>query len=172
MKNTKRENLLNILSTVKGTSAVSFNTTTSVKMNKTNNPYHGRVTKVSKVNGIVGFNYKNSCNNQLEREGKEKNFKPQSRKWGKHDEKIPCVINHTNKNGEFKQYVNLKVQSTSDKPKYFLDDEPINKEVIKDFLPQSKKPNTQKNIDDEIVVRDYDVDSIDGMSIKKMKIEF
>lgn len=60
----------------KATFGIEVQTLTEVRMNKTNNPYLGRVTKITTYrNAMLGVDYANAVNNQLERvvgEGVEK----------------------------------------------------------------------------------------------------
>ena len=54
---------------------VTIKTNTEPKMRKTNNPYFGRVRKISTyTNAILGVEYQNAVNNRLERGGMEANY--------------------------------------------------------------------------------------------------
>ena len=68
------------------------------------------------ISGIIGMSYENGVNNQLEREGKEAEFKSQKPSWFI---RTGDMIG-TNKAGD-KTYLPIKVQSSS-KPRYILDD--------------------------------------------------
>jgi len=61
-----------------GAQPVSIQYVTSPKLNAQGKAKFGEVTKIANVGGMVGYCYENSVNNQLEREGKEKEFISQS----------------------------------------------------------------------------------------------
>ena len=68
----------------KGQFGYTIITKTTPKMNKTDNPYFGRVEKVSVYkNAMLGCSYTNIVNNRLESEGKERNFAAQAPKGKK-----------------------------------------------------------------------------------------
>lgn len=153
---TKRE-LIDIISNNKGCEAISIDIETHPRMKKIGNPFEG-VIKVCSLSGLIGFNYENSVNNQLERENKERNFRAQERIWGKHYN--PYFIIH---NDNF--YLNIKVQFASES-KYFLNGKEIKVEEILPYLYESKKPHTQDNLKNEIVVRTVKIDSIKRLRYK------
>jgi hypothetical protein len=159
----------------KGTTTVSFISETIPSMKKRNNPFLDKVIKISNVGGMIGFNYENSVNNQLNREGKEGNFKSQSRKWGVKDSKFPFIIRHTKKGEtEERYYLSVKVQQTNKFPTYINveNGEEIPYESIKEFLNKSYKPSTQNNVDKEVVERDYEISNLKNISIGGKKFFF
>ena len=80
--NTNTMTMINALSMVKGHQFVGVVMTTAVKMNKTGNPYYGRLTKRVKASMSFNYNYEKAVNNRLEREGKEPNFDGGKLPWG------------------------------------------------------------------------------------------
>jgi len=156
MKAVTKSALLETLESVNSCQAVSINTLTDVKMNKIGNPFYGRVTKASTVNGLIGFSYGNAVNNQLGREDKELDFKPHERKWGVRD---GVLIRHKGKN-----YVELKVQSVSSTV-YFLDGEEIELAELGDWVKKRKAPKSQEGIEKKIILADYNLDGIVSMRL-------
>lgn len=152
-----------------GTTPISFESVTEPRMNKTNNPFYGRVLKVSFVGGLIGYNYENSVNNQLDREDKETNFKSQSRTWGVRDEEHSFLVHHK---GE--SYLSVKVQQTNKKPIYLdkVSGKVIPTESLLPYLPKSKKPNTQRDLDKEVIVRDYKVSNLRKLTIGGERFDF
>lgn len=85
---------------------------TSVKMNKggrknekgeyPNTICEEKVTKISRYNGMINFNYTNAVNNQLVREGVEPDFEAQGN-WHtkKYDDFNGCVSMHVSGKGEY-----------------------------------------------------------------------
>ena len=76
---------------------------TEPKMNKTDNPYYGKVMKIQKIHGAAGFEYDTLVNNRLVKEGKESEFEAQKPK-GRHH--ISRLISESDKNpGRY--YINI-----------------------------------------------------------------
>jgi hypothetical protein len=69
----------------KGIFGVEVVTSTEPAMRKTNNPFIGRVRKVSTYrNAILGVDYQNAVNGRLERKGETADYKsdaPKGKKW-------------------------------------------------------------------------------------------
>lgn len=66
----------------KGARPITLLMRTDARLRKRNNPF-GKVRKVSVINGFLNFDYQASVNRQLEREGKEADFKTQGN-WFEH----------------------------------------------------------------------------------------
>ena len=158
-----KQQLFSLLNEIDGSKPtfVSFLSNTDARLKKTNNPYIGN-RKVSKVTGLLNFNYQNSVNNQREREGNEKDFVAKERKYGiKFDDYNGCLLHGSN---DIKLIV--KVETTL-KPKYIHNEKLISKELIKPFLPsQSFAPN--QDLDKEVIYRNYDLSNIKKISFNKM----
>lgn len=82
-KTTTTNNIVNILANTKGATICTIVTETTPKMRKTNNPFIGRVQKLTRTQMQFGYDYERAVNNRLKKEGKEANFSALSRKWGK-----------------------------------------------------------------------------------------
>lgn len=160
-----KPSLENILQGVQGCQPVSIDIVTDPRMTKTNNPYLGTM-KHNTINGLIGFNYTNSVNNQLAREGQDKDFEAQPRKWGVRKGKL---VYHT-KDNEEKIYIEVKVQSSGE-PVFMFNDNEISKSLIEHYLPKHKKPATQEGIDKEIIVRDVSFDSIKAIRVDGKEYE-
>lgn len=153
----------------KGTTPISFEAETTPRMRKTGNPYFGKVKKVAVVGGLIGTDYQAGVNRQLSREGKDANFTAKPRKWGVRDSEHRFVIHHK---GEV--YLSVKPQQTNAKTRFFNTEtgEEIAKESLKPFLQESKKPNTQADLEKEIPERDYKMSSLKNISIGGKKFSF
>ena len=150
MKTITKKELIEKMNTVKGATILSVDVLTAPRMRKTDNPYMG-ATKVVTLSGITNFDYQNSVNNQLVREGKEPEFVSQKRTWGERQE------NWIVHNGNY--YLQLKVQGSST-PVYRFNDEVIEKDVLQPFLQEPHKPHTQDTLEAEVVVRDIKLENI------------
>jgi len=151
-----------ITDAVNGTTAVSCDCITPVRMvkkhriSKEPNPYLGAI-KTQTKNGLIGFDYSNSVNNQANREDKEsRDSKP--RAWGVLSPNRIFVYHKEN------VYLQLKVQSVSN-TEYTLDGETIPYEAIKPYLSGLNKSSTQIDLEKEIVVNDIKL-----INIKEMRI--
>jgi hypothetical protein len=129
------------------------------------NPFHGDVFKIADVNIQAGFHYINSVNNQLTREGKEANADVKPRKWGQRIKGTP-LVEHTNKAGTRRLYLEAKCESVNSVK--YVDGK--GNEIAKADLDQwltsrPAKSSTQANVDKEIILRDYALDSIQWIAI-------
>jgi hypothetical protein len=150
MKTITKQELIDRVNGIKGTTFVSLDIESTPRMRKTGNPYLD-ATKAVTLSGAINFDYEHSNNLQLQREGKEADFKAQKRSWGEH---VGNWIEHKGNH-----YLQVKVENAS-APVFTQHGESIDKEDIKPFLYESKKPHTQENLDTEIIVRDVKLDSI------------
>lgn len=155
--------LVRMLSDNKGANIVTVVTKTEPKMRKTGNPFVGKVFKVSRVNGMIGWNYANSVNNQREREGNTDTFVAEPRKWGQRIDGTPLVEHK----GTF--YVELKVEKSLDSKYIDLAGKELDSDTlaeVKTFIPQRQRAATQQTVK-EIILRDYKVASIVSITMNK-----
>lgn len=157
MKLVTREELRKMLAELKGNTFATIVSETVPKMLKTGNPFINRVKKTSRTNVAIGFNYTNSVNNQLLREGKENDFEALPRKWGERIKGTPLVEH------KGKCYLECKIEKSIDYV-YTLDGEEIGIELIQEFLPA--KSESRQGTEKEIFVRDYDLESIRQITMK------
>ena len=137
-----------LLNVVKGT-FVNITMETEVRMNKTGNPYHGRITKVSTRNYLLGNSYENRVNKNMEKEGIEPNFESQ-KPFGKHyigENQVVLMDDKT----ESVHYVMLEYfDEVKPQVEYFIDGtDPIEKQLFEDFLTkhyESKKQPQERKV--------------------------
>lgn len=142
--------------TVKGCTAVSIDAETTPKMNKTGNPFFGRVKKFCRMDGLIGFDYENAVNNQAGREGKdERDAKP--RAWGT----LTADRLFVEHKGKF--YLQMKVQSSSTPIYRDETGAEIDKAALAPYMPERTVSSTQADLDKEIVVRDVSMENVKGM---------
>ena len=130
--------------------AISIIYCTEPKMNKKNNPFFGRVKKVTSQSGIhCGTSYENSVNNALSRSGSTEHF-DSAKPNGKHY--ISDFIQASNSDESVHyfplQYTRKQVNEGLVKTKsYYLVDNRLatasEVELIKQFLP-TKKPSSKQ----------------------------
>lgn len=154
MKNLTKNELIDLLSKVKGTTFVSIETTTVPKL-KSGNPF-SNLKKVSKVSGAIGFNYQNSVNNALAKEDKESDFESKPRKWGEKIAGTP-LVKHKDK-----FYLEMKAQNGQSD--YFNDQGRVSKEDIK---PWEYAKSSRQGLENEVIIRDFSIDNISRVKINK-----
>lgn len=160
---TKRQLTDQLLNT-KGATIVSMETFTKPNLLKTNNPYWDKenkkwlLTKISKVNGMIGWRYTNSVNNQRVRENKKDDFQAVERRWGQRIQGTPLVEH------KGKVYIELKLENRYET--VYVDDggREVDTEFVEQFLPKSKRSSRQ-GLDKEVVLRDYMLDSIESITM-------
>lgn len=145
---------------------ISFSALVDAKARKTGNPW-GEIRKLSRVQAFTGFDYENSVNRQLDREGKSQlSFTANERNWG---ERIsPALV----RNGG-KLYLVAKVERTAKpiylarSPRGFLS--VVAKEVIAPFLPAVRHA-TNQGTEKEVVYRNYSLENLTSVSINGMRL--
>jgi len=153
---------------VHGTTPVSVDTVTQVRMVKKHretkepNPYIGAV-KIQTKNGLIGFDYHNSVNNQAKREGKDERGTAE-RKWGELGPKRVFVFHKDN------VYLQIKLQSTGD-TKYMFKGKVIDLDDIKPYLSSSGKSGSQRDLEKEVIVNDINIDNIRKIRLYNEEIE-
>ena len=155
-----------VTSLTKGVFGVVIIAKTEPRMRKTNNPYFGRVQKVTRLaNVAIGYNYENVVNNRLEQEGKgQLHFtaqKPNGKSWIKGYENLFLVAD---KDGTTEYLRTTMRRNTKPTTMYLVDGKeatPSQEAEIKTFTETSAKPKNQGlNDGDEVIVRDYKVENI------------
>ena len=127
----------------KGIFGVEILTETEPAMRKTNNPFVGRVKKITHyVNAILGVEYQNVVNNRLTRSGNEANYQSEAPKGKKHYN----AFFYQSIDGET-FYLKIGIyKNTTCKSTYTIDGHEATQselEALKPFL-QSKSANVQK----------------------------
>jgi hypothetical protein len=115
------------------------------KMRKRDNPFLGKVTKCTTVQGVVNFNYAAIVSQLINR-----GYKPNPLPWGQHDPKVPGVIHH-----DGKMYLQVMIQKRN--VKYLADDcREIEIDILTPFLSDK----------DDITIGNYRFETIDYVEIK------
>ncbi len=157
--------LASILLQSKGSRFVGLTAETTPRANKKGredgqpNPF-GRIVKRSRVRGIIGFKYENSVNNQREREDHPEagEFVAEARSWGHRVDGTPVVLHKGKKNGEFRAYLEVKVDGASGTT-YVADGREVDRQDVAQYLPKSKGSERQ-DVDAPVILRDYALESI------------
>jgi len=135
------------------------------------NPFYGNVFKVTDVNIQAGFKYINSVNNQLGREGKTADAVAKPRKWGQRIAGTP-LVEHTNKAGDYRLYLEAKCEKVNSVRYEDSEGNAIAKADLAGWLKdRPAKSSTQANVESEIILRDYALDSIQWIAIDGERID-
>jgi len=170
MQHANAERIRDILDRVSGSTAISVDIESAPSMNKTGNPFYGRITKCSTIHGLVGCSYSQGVRNQAAREDivSLMQFSAQQPKWGTLESNAAGKQGfwkiHTLKNGESHRYIRI-MAITPQKPTYKLDGEIMTDEQVSDcfeqgYLKRSRKPKTQDGLEKEIVWREPRLDHV------------
>ncbi len=176
MQTITRSKLKDLLYHRSGASIVTVVSRTEPDMRKRDNPFYGKVCKVAQVNGMVGFRYKNSVNNQRFREGQPVDdggnvveFEPLPRKWGNrlYREDVdpntgatvrrltPLVLH------KGRHYLELKVERLLSMHYQDEDGNPVPAEDLHPWLRQRSGESSRQLVERPVVLRDYALDSIE-----------
>ena len=147
----------------KGTMGVNILVCTEPKMNKRNNPFYGRVRKVSiRTNIRFGIDYESSVNGRLESENKVADFSAEKPN-GKHWVNYPYLLG-SDKDDNQKYLRVYPCENTKNHTYYIIDgerfatDEEV--EIIKSFLPKSNNTAWQGGLDKKLNCQDYKVENV------------
>jgi len=118
------------------------------------------VTKRSRVNVTINFNYGNSVNYQRERENGEDHepFEPEPRQWGERVEGTPLVEHK----GSF--YLEAKVENVLETEYIGPNGNVIPREDMEEYL-YSSSGSSRQGVEDPVILRDYKLKSIRQISV-------
>lgn len=168
MEITKTE-LLNVLMNENGTPFVHLVMETPVRMNKTDNPYYGRVTKRTTGNFYLGSEYQKRVNNNRTKEGLEPNFETEKPKGKTHLSSCVLVDDKTGTT----HYVHLEYfeETPPQKIEYILDgNDPIEKMLFENYMVKSYK-SVKQGLERTVNVITPKISNIRVLHINGMKYE-
>jgi hypothetical protein len=137
---------------------------TNVKMRKTNNPYFGVITKKSEIKILLGSNYENRVNNNLDKESKESNFVAESCKVGNHISS--SVLYNENTKLFYLQYEYFK--EVKPKVDYYYNENLIELEKFIEFIPEKTTAN-QNGLIKKVNSITVKIENIKEISLNKIK---
>lgn len=143
---------------IRGASFATVTTRTDARLKKTGNPF-GHVEKVSRVNVTLGFQYAGSVNRQRVRENETPDFVAMPRAWGERSPHSPLLIEHKGK-----LYLETKVERSLSHEYRTADGRTLSDEQVQPFLPT--RSASRQEVEKEILVRDYAIDSIIGIAFQ------
>lgn len=151
----------------KGTFGIVLFTSTIPTMRKTNNPYFGRVIKLSyRTNVALGWGYEQTINGRLENNGLEGDFiaeKPKGKTWVEY----PFIL-ASDKDSNINYLRTYTRRNTTTKSVYVLDGNIVTDTAviddIKSFIPSKSTSKKQADFglaeEDKVNLCDYTTDNI------------
>jgi hypothetical protein len=150
----------------RGATPVSFDVETDARLvqkcRETKQPHSfGKVNKLAKVNGFLGTDYAAAVNRQQVREGGEGDFIPSAPPWGVlRDDKV--LVDHKGK-----VYVQINARSVSGDVQYVSDTgDVLTRDDVAPYLPAKSSNREHQNVDREVVIRRYSIDSITAVNAR------
>lgn len=128
------------------------------------NPF-GQIVKVSRVNGLVGFRYENSVNNQRTREDHSEagEFVAEPRTWGEHvnraDGGLSSLVEHKGRT-----YLEVKVERSLGTTYYDESGTERTYDEVRGVLPKRSESKRQ-DVENPVILRDYALDNLREISI-------
>lgn len=118
---------------------INMVTVTPVRMNKTGNPFFGKVFKVKKSNYLVGAEYQIRVENEQAKEGQEKTFVAQANNVGDHVSKVR-IFNAKNQNSYLmhERFDNSIIETT-----YLFEGKEIELSAFEKFMPTASNYESQ-----------------------------
>lgn len=125
-------------------------------------PVTEKITSRTVYNPAVGLTYRNTVNNRLEKEGKEKDFVPQQLPWGEWVGSGSTIIENK---GKFYLRLSL-VGANGTEKRYFRNGNAISKSAIEDILPAKKQnTNDHQGLENPVIVINVNIETITRIAI-------
>ena len=172
---TKQPTVENVLRSIDGCQFIRMQTLTNARLRKTidtpsgrQKHAHGEIQKFTDGQYLVGFRYGNSLINQAGREGKAIEFNVQDRAWGEQVEGT-CLIQH--KGGLYVETLPQTIYCVTYQDQWGnkLDQSEI-QPLIDDKKSKRQRSSTQADLDTEVIVRDYKLESILYLAANQCKV--
>jgi len=141
-----RPDFVKVMDSVNGGTFVRVKSRTPVKMNKTGNPYFGEVFKTSEGIGMIGNVYEDRINNNLGKEGKDKDFKVSRNKVGIHKNRVIVENTKTDKKGVVTKKDHFMYEWFFEKPhrrSFEFQGNPIDRQLFESWVIKSNGYYTQ-----------------------------
>lgn len=163
---TKRIEIPTLMAAVNGSTIINITTATTLPLlGGKANPMAGKVLKVTTGTSVMVFQNKKTngyaamVQRRLNKEGKNVEFTLSPRKWGKRVPDMP-IVEHGDE-----RYLEVIVLKTGD-VHYEYQGKVIAPTAIQGMKPEPEKAE-QGGLDDKVIIKAYNFDSIRSMTINK-----
>jgi len=139
--------MVEVLKTVDNGTFINVVTLTDVRMNKTNNPFYGKVKKLSSTNYLTGVNYEKRVRSNMEKEGLNPDTFQVEKPSGK-NHVSPCVL-VDDKTGTTFYLMVERFDEVQPKVEFLMDGNPIEKQLFQDYMvkvSESKKQEQERKV--------------------------
>ena len=141
-----QQELITLLNEVKGSTFVNLVTETTVRMNKTGNPYFGKVIKRSSSNYLMGNDYEKRVQSNEKKEGLEPDFEVEEMTGKRHISKVVCIDTKT----ESIHYLMVeRFDEIKPTVEYKFEGNPIEKQLFESYMvkvSESKKQVQERKV--------------------------
>lgn len=138
--------LVEILKTVEKSTFINLTTETEVRMNKTGNPYFGRIKKQSTCNYLIGNDYETRVQSNEQKEGLVGDFESQKPSGKTHVSK--CVL-VSDKDPNIFYVMVERFDEIQPKNEFFMDGNQVDKMIFNDYLvkvSENKKQDQERKV--------------------------
>ena len=133
------------------------------KMNKTGNPYFGKLVKKSKGNYFIGGSYEEMVKTRMEKEGMEPTFESKECSVGTHISK--CVQYNDNTKKHYLQYFTF--ETSKPKSTFEFEGNEIDKQLFESFMVKksenSRQPQDNKHTPQSLTITNIKEISLSGV---------
>jgi len=162
-KKITQQELLTLLMNVEKPTFTNIVSEVFPKMNKTGNPYFGKVVKKSKGNYFIGGSYEDMVNNRMEKEGMEPTFESKECSVGEHISK--CVQYNDNTKKHYLQYFTFPTSKPSST--FEFEGNEIDKQLFESFMVKksenSRQPQDNKHTPQSLTITNIKEISLSGV---------
>ena len=162
-KKITQQELLTLLMNVERPTFTNVVSETIPKMNKTGNPYFGKVVKKSKGNFFIGGSYEDMVNERMKKEGMEPTFESKECSVGEHISK--CVQYNENTKKHYLQYFTFP--TSKPKSTFEFEGNEIDKQLFESFMvkksEKSRQPQENKHTPQSLTITNIKEISLNGV---------
>ena len=162
-KKITQQELLTLLMNVEKPTFTNIVSEVFPKMNKTGNPYFGKVVKKSKGNYFIGGSYEEMVKTRMEKEGMEPTFESKECSVGEHISK--CVQYNDNTKKHYLQYFTF--ETSKPKSTFEFEGNEIDKQLFESFMVKksenSRQPQDNKHTPQSLTITNIKEISLSGV---------
>lgn len=162
-----KSDLLHLLMGVNKSTFVNITMKTSVRMNKTGNPYFNRVEKISSTNFLMGNDYETRVQSNEEKEGLNPDFSSQKPSGIHHVSK--CVLQSDKDESVFYVMVE-RFDEIVPQTEYICDGNSIDKHLFDQWMVKPS-PSTKQDQVRKVMVLTPKIENIIGITLDGIRYE-
>lgn len=163
--------LANLLRNVRAATIVGLSARTVPAMRKTDNPYFGRVVKLTRLTAVIGANYASAVNRRRVKEAalsgrsEVQHFEESPRTWGRHARSTSRTTDGRRRLSPLilyrgKRYLQLQRQTVLQvEYRYAATGRPLAAEKIDPFL-KANNPGRRQQLRKPVICREYTLENI------------